>query len=46
VRGIPREARTLEAAMQLEDVMGRVVERVSSQPKPAAVAAIRKAGRA
>jgi integrase len=37
VRSIPREARTLEAAMQIEDVLGRVVERVSVQSTPAAV---------
>jgi hypothetical protein len=30
-RGIPREARTLEAAMQIEDVMARVAERSSDK---------------
>jgi integrase len=32
VRGIPREARTLEAAMQIESVMGRVVAAVGAAP--------------
>jgi hypothetical protein len=32
VRGIPREARTLEAAMQIEAVMGRVVAAVGGAP--------------
>ena len=35
VRGIPREARTLEAAMQIEDVTRQVVE-AAGEARPAA----------
>jgi hypothetical protein len=38
-RGIPREARTLEAAMQIEDVMRAVLKTVSSTPAQIASAA-------
>jgi hypothetical protein len=32
VRGIPRDARTLEAAMQIEEQVKRVIEAVGSRP--------------
>jgi hypothetical protein len=32
VRGIPRDARTVEAAMQIDDVMGQLLARASGRP--------------
>ena len=34
-RGIPRDARTLDAAMQIEALLGRVIEAVSGAQQPA-----------
>ena len=39
-RGIPRDAHTLEAAMQLEDLLGEVLASVGAATKPAKLAAI------